>query len=105
MNYKKNEPGEKQRDRLNQRSPLPVQRVSGSAACKAALFPEIAAGVVSAPVGRPSFGHATVLRGGEPAVRVQQREEGDEDAQEKCVEIASHLASQASCAGHCFANI
>lgn len=85
---------------LNRQRQLPVPRVSVSAAYESGLFPENAAGVMTAPVGSSSSIHPRVLRGGEQAVHVQHRQEGEEDAQEKCVEIASHLAFQASHAGH-----
>lgn len=76
---------------------LPLQSVSVSAACESGFFPENAAGVMTARVGYPSSVHPQVFCGGQLAVHVQHRDESEKNAQEKCVEIASHLAFQASC--------
>lgn len=63
-----------------------------SAAYESRLFPENAAGVTTASNGDPLSVHPPVFCGGQLAVNVQQREESEENAQEKGVEIALHLA-------------
>lgn len=80
---------------------LPVEPCS-SAACQSGPFPEKVPGATAAPVGCPlslQVKAVSVLQGGGELVEdVQQREEGEQHAQEKCVKVASHFVFRVLCA-------